>query len=188
MFYALVHFPEIDYSKINLLRKKYDPTYRIIDPHLTLMFPVSESIGEQNLSHHLSAIFNSVSPFSIHVSGFVKSWDHWLFLTIKEGNSEVIQLYNRIYSGILASYKRSDITFIPHIGLGLFTQSGADYSLLDPRKVEFDQDRYKKALIEAESLGIDYHCQLDKVCLLKLTHNLSEIVWRREISLSDSIA
>ena len=187
MFYILVHFPDIDYSKINLFRKKYDPTYRVIDPHITLMFPIPASVGEKNLTQHLTAVLKSVNPSSIHMAGFIKSWDHWLFLTLKEGNSEVIQLYDQIYSGILSSYKRSDIPFIPHIGLGLFTKKGADYSLLDPQEVELDQKRYDKALKEAESLDLDHKSVLDKVSLLKLNHDLSKVICRKEMYLNHLI-
>jgi 2'-5' RNA ligase len=181
MFYGLVHFPDIDYSKINQLRNKYDPTCRIIDPHITIMFPLPASVGETDLIQHLTTVLKSVTSFSIHMAGFIKSWDHWLFLTLREGNSEVIQLYDQIYSGVLSSYKRSDIPFIPHIGLGLFTKKGADYSLLDPQKVELDQKRYNKALREAESLDLNYKSVLDKVSLLKLNHDLSKVIWRKEM-------
>jgi 2'-5' RNA ligase len=185
MFYALVHFPDIDYSRINQIRKKYDPTYRIIDPHFTLMFPVPTSIGEKKLTRHLTAILKTIKPFPIHVAGFVKSWDHWLFLTLKEGNTEIIQLYDRIYSGILSSFKRSDIPFIPHIGLGLFTKQGTQYSFLDPKEVEIDKKRYGKALQEAESLGLEYKSHFNKVSLLKLNHNLTKIMLREDIGLNN---
>lgn len=188
MFYVLVHFPDIDYSKINQLRRKHDPTYGVIDPHITLMFPVPASVGEENLTQHLTTVLKSVQPFSIHMSGFVKSWDHWLFLTLKEGNSEIIQLYNQIYSGLLLSHKRSDIPFIPHLGLGLFTKKGTDHSLLDPKEVELDQERYDKAHKEAESLDLNYQSQMDKVSLLKLNQDLSKIIWRKEIYLNNVIA
>jgi len=188
MYYVLVHFPDIDFSKINYLRKKYDPTYRIIDPHITLMFPVPDYVGEENLWHHLERILNNVNPFTIHLKGFVKSWDHWLFMTLKTGNSEVIQLYDSIYSDMLSSYKRSDVTFIPHIGLGLFVKNAANYTLLDPKELEFDQKGYRRALQEAETLGLNYRSILDRASLLKLNHDLSKIIWRKEIYITDENA
>ena len=187
MLYGLVHFPDIDCTKINQLRQRYDPTYRIIDPHITVMFPVPDSVGEKNLISHLGAVVKAEKAFSIHMSGFVKSWDHWLFLTLKEGKSRVVQLYNRIYSDFLEPYKRSDIPFIPHIGLGLFSKRGADYSLLDPRQVEFDEKRFEKALHEAENLGLDYHSKIEKLTLLKLPDDLSRIVWRKVFFMSNKM-
>jgi len=40
MFYALVHFPAITTTQINQLRKEYDPQVNLIDPHITLVFPI----------------------------------------------------------------------------------------------------------------------------------------------------
>ena len=187
MYHVLVHFPDIDFSKINQLRKMYDPTYRLIDPHITIMFPLPTSVSEPDLIQHLTIVLKTVTPFSIHMAGFIKSWDHWLFLTLKEGNSEVIQLYDQIYSGILSSYKRSHISFIPHIGLGLFTKKGADYSLLDPQKVALDQKRYHKARKEAEALDLNFTSVLDKVSLLMLNQELSQIIWRKELIINNEI-
>ena len=49
MFYVPGHFPDIDTAKIDRLRKKYDPTYGLIGAHVTVVFPVSASIGAKIL-------------------------------------------------------------------------------------------------------------------------------------------
>ena len=122
------------------------------------------------------------------MAGFVKSWDHWLFLTLKEGNAEIIQLYDQIYSGILSSNKRSDVPFIPHIGLGLFTKQDNQYSFLDPTEIEIDNKRYDKAHREAKSLGLEYNSHFNKVSLITLNHNLTKIVLRKDIVLNNVFA
>ncbi len=183
MFYVLVHFPRIDYTDINRIRRRFDPTFRVIDPHITLMFPVPESIREDYLLQHLTPILNKLKPFPIHLKGFVKSWDHWLFLTLEQGNSEIEQLYHAIYTGILTECKRPDIPFIPHLGLGLFVKKGSKYNLLAPKSVEFDQNRYDVAFNEAGKLNLDYHCLFDQLHLLRLNSNLSKIVGRKEFRL-----
>lgn len=183
MFYALVHFPEIDIININRLRKKYDPTYKNFDPHITIMFPVPDSEGEDRLLAHIKSILKNWEVFPIQLGGFVKSWDHWLFLTLQEGKLEVIQLYNEIYSGILSNFRRTDIEFIPHIGLGLFIKENENYNFKDPQKLEFDEQLYNRGLSEAEALGLNYRCYFDKVNFLKLTNDLSKIVMNEEIKL-----
>jgi len=188
MFYVLVHFPQIDYTKINQIRRQYDPTFRIIDPHITLMFPVPDNLGEENLIQHLTPILKGTRSFPIDIGGFVKSWDHWLFLTLQKGNKEITTLYHKIYSGTLTDYKRPDISFIPHIGLGLFIKQGEKYSLLDPEAVEFDQNCYEEALENAKKHNLNFHCQFDRVHLLKLNDNLSKVVWQKEFSLKNDIA
>jgi len=185
MFYVLVHFPGIDNTDINRIRRRYDPTFRIIDPHITLMFPVLAGMGEEKLVRHLISVLGKWKSFPIHLKGFVKSWDHWLFMTLDQGKTEIEQLYHDIYTGILTEFKRPDIPFIPHLGLGLFVTKGANYELLDPKAVEFDQNRYETALEEAKKLNLDYRCVFNKVHLLKLNENLTRIMDRKTFKLED---
>jgi len=122
MYYALVCYSEIEFQHINIIRKKYDPTFNIVDPHITILFPVPETVGQENLINHITTIVKNQRPFPIHIYGFEKSWDNWLFLCLKRGNDEIVSLYKELYKGILQKYQRSDIEFIPHISLGLFVK------------------------------------------------------------------
>lgn len=58
MIYALVHYPNIDAQRVNQLRMKYDPQFELIGPHITLMFPVPDSIDEDGLVSHLESILS----------------------------------------------------------------------------------------------------------------------------------
>jgi len=183
MYYGLVYYPDIDITPINRIRKKYDPTFNLIEPHIGVMFPVPDSVGENELISHIESVVKEWKPFSIRISGLTKSWDHWLFLTLEEGNSEVKELYNRIYTGILEKYRRDDLEFIPHIGLGLFAKESKHYDFAEPRQLDFDEQRYLIALKEAESLNLDYRCLIDKLHLLKLTNDFSAIIRSKEFPL-----
>ena len=46
MFYALVHFPAITITKINQIRKEYDPQVNFIEPHITLVFPIEGALDD----------------------------------------------------------------------------------------------------------------------------------------------
>ena len=178
MYYALVQYPNIDTERIDQIRRKYDPTVDLIGPHVTIMFPVPESVGEGALVRHIEKVLKHRQPFQVRIHGFKKSWDHWLFLTLEEGNTNVINviaLYEEIYTGILAQYRRDDIEFIPHIGLGLFVKEGAQYDLKDPKQLDFDAQRYQQALLEAQALNLDFRCQVDKLHLVKLVDDFSSI-------------
>lgn len=183
MFYALVYFPQINTSQIDQFRRKYDPHVDLIQPHVTFMFPVPEGIGEQRLVAHIATVLDGWEPFEIHLNGFRKSWDHYLFLVLQEGNDHAIRLHDELYTGILAEYHREDIEFIPHLGLGVFTQHDANYDPLDPQKTQLDSDRYARALAEAAQLDFDYHCVIDKLTLVKLTNDVSRIEWTKEFLL-----
>jgi len=183
MFYALVHYPNIDIKLINEFRRKYDPHVALINPHITFVFLVPESVGEANLTSHIESVLNHWRPFPIHLKGLQKAWDHWLFLILAEGNENVIRLHRELYSGILAEYHRPDIEFVPHLGLGLFAQQDANYDIRNPREVPLDVERYSQALKEAQQLNLDYHCEVDRLHLVKITDNISRIEWSKEFPL-----
>ncbi len=186
MYYGMGHFPDIDITRINAIRRKYDPTADIVDPHITVMFPVPDEISEEALAQHLTQVLKSWRPFPIRIGGFCKSWDHWLFLTLREGNDDVIRLNRAIYTGILKPYHREDIPFIPHIGLGLFVMEDAEYDMLNPQQVAFDEVRYEAALREAEAARLEYDCLLDRLDLVVLTDHPLQVQRHRAFALGEN--
>ena len=165
MIYALVHYPKVDTQLIDQLRQKYDPQFGLIDPHITVMFPVRDSIDGNTLVSHLENVLSDCRRFPIHLQGLQKSWDDCLFLLVREGRSEILGLHNRIYTGILADYKNSDIKFVPHLTLGAF---------------ENHAERYAQALSAAKALALDYRCIMDKLELVKINNERTRIVWSRK--------
>jgi len=170
MIYALVHYLDIDTRRINQFRTKHDPQTELIEPHITVMFPVSESIGKDNLVHHIENIASNWQSFPIHLQGFQVSTDDHLFLLVQEGNANVIRLHDKVYTGILADYWRKNIPFLPHLTLGVLNKNSTN------------QDQ---VLQEAEELDIDYYCLLDKLHLVKVNDDRSKIVWSKEFSLAE---
>lgn len=168
MIYALVHYPKVDVQRINQFRKKYDPQVDLIEPHITLMFPISESIGEDNLVNHLEHVLSHWQSFPIHLQGLEKSWDDYLFLLIQEGNDEIIHLHSEIYTEILTDCRKEDIQFIPHLTLGVFVKN---------------ESKYSEGLAEAQQLDLNYRCIVDKLHLVKVNDDKSQIVWSNEFSL-----
>ncbi|HZS08837.1 MAG TPA: 2'-5' RNA ligase family protein [Blastocatellia bacterium] len=168
MFYTLVHYPAIDTRRINRLRSKYDPQADLIAPHITIVFPAPEPVGEQSLAAHISTVLRRWEPFPIRLNGLGRSWDDCLFLTLEEGGDNIIRLHDELYTGALAHYHSSKVQFIPHLTLGVFTS---------------DPGRYEQASKEAESSGLDYSCVLDKVNLVKVDGERTQVVWSREFLL-----
>lgn len=169
MIYALVHYPDIDTGRINQFRRKYDPQVVLIEPHITLMFPVPESIGEEKLVDHLASVLRGWQSFPVHLQGCQIASADYLFLLIQEGKSDTIRLHDEIYTGILADYWRKEIPFIPHLTLGVVDKNSTDRN---------------QVLLEAEALGTDYHCLLDRLHLVKVTDDRSKIVWNKEFLLA----
>jgi hypothetical protein len=104
------------------------------------------AVEEGKFIEHVETVLKNWAPFPIRIGGFMKSWDHWMFLLLKEGNKEAIALHDELYTGILSPYLRRDIEYIPHIGIGLFVREGAGYNILDPKKVDFNAKLYSQAL------------------------------------------
>jgi 2'-5' RNA ligase len=165
MLYALVHYPAVELGAINRLRSKYDPQFRLIAPHITIMFPTPDSIGERSLVPHIEGVLHRWKSFPIRLKGLQQSWDECLFLLLNEGAEDVIRLHDEIYTGALSEYWDEVRPFIPHVTLGAFSEKSEEYAL---------------ALKEAERLNLDYECMLDRLDLIKVNDERSQIVWSKE--------
>jgi len=170
MIYALVNYPCIYTERINQFRRKHDPQFELIEPHITLMFPVQESVGEEKLVFHLASVLRNWHSFPIHLQGCQISSDDHLFLLIQDGKIDTIRLHDEIYTGILADYWRKDIPFIPHLTLGVVNRNSTDRN---------------QVLREAEELSIDYYCHLSKLHLVKVNDDRTKIVWSEEFLLTE---
>jgi 2'-5' RNA ligase len=74
-------------------------------------------------------------------------------------------LHEEIYTGLMSEYRKEVRPFIPHLTLGVFTGKNEEYA---------------KALKEAERLNLDYECMLDRLHLIKINNERSQIVWSKE--------
>jgi 2'-5' RNA ligase len=169
MIYALIHYPNIETERIDEFRRMYDPQVDLIKPHITLMFPVPEAIGEADLVNHLDRVLREHQAFPVQLVGLERSGDDYLYLLVREGKESVVDLHEHIYTGLLADYRRTDVTYIPHLTLGMFAAR---------------QNEFSGALEEATQLNLDYQCTLDRLHLVKIDFDLSRIVWNKEFCLA----
>ena len=186
MHFGLVHFLNFDTYLIDQIRRKYDPTADLIAPHITILFAIPDKIKKAFLVDHIEEILKHWKSFPIHIRGFEKSWDHWLLLVLKEGNTAIKKLYHEMYSGSLLAYKRDDIQFIPHISLGLFVEEMAHYDYENPQRMKLATSKYRKALAEAKSLNLDFRSVFDRLQLIRLDDNFSQIEKGKEFFLAKS--
>jgi len=184
-YYSLIIYPTIKTDKINLFRKKYDPFFNVIEPHISLIFPVKvpTEITENKLIKHIQKTISSYKKFAIEIGGSDIAWDNWLFLLLKKGNSKIIKLHDDLYSGDMERFWRKDIKFVPHIAIGSFTKAKMGYDLRDPKKLELDKEKYKRALKESEKLDMVYSCVVDKLALVKLNSELRDCILVKEFFL-----
>lgn len=113
MTHALIHYPEINTEQINRLRSKYDPQFNLIEPHITIVFPVLGPVNEHLLITHIEGMLRDSQPFPVHLNGLGRSWDDYLFLLLREGREEVMRLHEAMYTGILTPYREPSIFLAP---------------------------------------------------------------------------
>ena len=175
MYYALIIYPRLSKElsqAIDEIRQIFDPTAGYLRAHVTVIFPVPASVGADRLINHIHHKLDSWEPFEIQLGGFQKSHDHWLFLRLVEGDVQIKQLYQAIYTGLLKEYRRPDIDFVPHIGLGLFIKEVAIYNWDHPNESDFDAVRYEDAMIMAKNLPLQERSLVDKLHLIALPEQI----------------
>jgi len=188
MYYTLSYDPQLgaELSElIGAIRKAHDPTFAFSKPHITVLFPVPGSVGEERLIGHIQSVLDDCEPFDIRLEGFHKSRDHWLFLTLTEGEAQLQSLYQTLYTGILSDYRSDDKEYVPHIGLGLFLKEGATYNWNDPQEVDCDRERYEDALRQATALPLPISMPVDELRMSSLPDELLEWATGRRASIPE---
>lgn len=119
---AIHLFPEFNNLKIiESLRMQYDPLFGLIPPHITLVFPFESHISSQILQTHILDALKGITQFPIKLQDFTGTVDQYLFLNVKKGNDQIIELHDRLYSGLLSSHRNQRFSFYPHLTIGKFT-------------------------------------------------------------------
>jgi 2'-5' RNA ligase len=168
---------------IGPFRQVHYPTAHLIEPHLTLVFPVPAAIGMDPFLEHVREVVSRTRAFDIRLVGLDKSWDHWLFLAVAEGADKVIALHDALYEGILLPYLWTEQPYVPHVGLGHFAQEQDTRDPLTIRPREFDKARFDEARREAEALLLDYTGRFDSVHVFGLDEDLTHVSRLEEVAL-----
>lgn len=121
---AIVLFPNFDnIDIINEIREKYDPLAKYIAPHITIVFPFDSDMSTEDLKVHLHNELKGIKKFNVQLRAFTGDFrDGYLFLNVKKGNDNIIELHDRLYSGILDSFLFRKITYCPHLTVGRLDQ------------------------------------------------------------------
>ncbi len=164
--HGMAFFPHLESNEVIEFRKKYDPTAAIIGEHMTVLYPVPETVKPEALDDHIESVLKRHRPFKVHFQGLRKSWDHWLLLSVQEGKEKVVRLHDDLYSGILKPFLRNDIPYEPYMALGLF--AAKDYDPLNPVQTSLRKDIYDHAYEEAASCDFNFWSGVEKLILLEL--------------------
>lgn len=103
---------------IQSIRKKYDRLYNIIPPHITLVFPFTDNISNEDLYIKLKELIKDTKKFNVKFEGLSLSDDNFIFLNCVIGLENIIYLHDKIYNNILPTHFKKDVEYVPHITLG----------------------------------------------------------------------
>jgi 2'-5' RNA ligase len=146
---------------IQQIRSKYDPISALIEPHITLVFPFESEISTNDLEAHIDAVLPSYEPFLLKFSGYSVSHDNYLFLDLIQGKNHVVEIHDKLYTGILFPYLKP-WKYVPHITLGKFYTSQEAHLALQslPKGIYFNctiDSVFVEAIGKDESSTIQIH-------------------------------
>lgn len=126
MSFVVIAYPKIspqDYRWIQDIRKEHDLVmYSVVEPHITFVFPTTKLNAEELTSHVKSHLKGFKSfPVTFDSTKVVKDdfndYTH-TFLVPSVGFDYITKLHDQLYVDDMLSELRTDIPFIPHLGIG----------------------------------------------------------------------
>jgi len=119
MKFGIVMFPSKKLQDVaNSYRKRYDPNYSLISPHITLKYPFkSDEMNIKSITKYLSNAASEIQPFSLNVlkASSFQPVHNTIYLKV-EANEPLVQLHKLLHSGLLTS--EAEYAFVPHITIG----------------------------------------------------------------------
>ena len=141
-------------ENISALRRKYDPMAKHNGPHITLVFPFEGDITEDALRKHIIKAVSGFTSFELKLQGITGTSfllsdkiDNCMFLNVKQGNDKLIELHDKLYTGILEEYLCREVSYTPHVTLGKIT----------------DLDVYKRSLEETKNFNEVFRTRVNKL-------------------------
>ncbi|MDB5259886.1 MAG: hypothetical protein JWN37_117 [Candidatus Nomurabacteria bacterium] len=126
MSFLVLAYPKIskeDFDFIQAYRRENDlKFFNIVSPHFTIVFS-TDGLTKEEFVNEIKNKAKGLQKFNFHLKVATinkDSFDSYYheFLVADTGNSEIIKIHDKLYSGILFKNLRFDIDFIPHIGIG----------------------------------------------------------------------
>lgn len=156
MKYGIAVFPSKKIQdEANSYRKRYDPHYALIPPHITLKELFEADVTYLNeLVHELNEIASKTEPISIEikkVSSFAPV-TNTLYLKV-EPNEKLNQLVDKMYTGKFQNNKKHP--FVPHITIAQ----------------NLVQDEFSDVLGSTEMMNFDFTDTIDRFQLLYQLEN-----------------
>lgn len=154
---CILIFPQFEnVSVIDKIRKKYDPNYNNVFPHITLVFPFESDISKEQLLSHVKIKLQQTKCFCLKLGNLVKknSRGYYLMLEVTEGSDKVKELHQKLYEGILAPFKpKWQDGFMPHMTIGQFEDEAELYAAYDSLSGIDEQFSARICSVSVEVIG-----------------------------------
>ncbi|HDR4423471.1 TPA: 2'-5' RNA ligase family protein [Bacillus cereus] len=114
----LLFLNEMSINEIEDIRKKHDPLFGLIPPHITVIFPFESSISNDELKLHILKLSKGIQEIEIKFANQITDEGEYLFLRVEKGKEQIEELHDMLYTGPLIQFLKEDITYIPHVTVG----------------------------------------------------------------------
>lgn len=158
---CIMIFPKFNNGEIiDKIRELYDPLVNCVRPHITLVFPFNSDIDTLELKEHISKVLSGINPFEIILNEIVpvNNFGKYLFLNVKKGSEEIMEIHNKLYTGILERYYPDWLqgkTYLPHMTVGSFDE----------------EEKFKMAIMETRNISDSFETIVDEVSVEIIDEN-----------------
>ncbi|MGG0187611.1 2'-5' RNA ligase family protein [Bacillus rhizoplanae] len=142
-----------DLEEIEAIRRKHDPLFGLISPHITLVFPFVSEVPNECLKKHIETIVGNMNSFHITLNPVVTNSEEYLFLLIEEGKEDIIELHNKLYTDFLQPFLHKEIPFLPHVTVGRKGDKEQAFDVIKNLHPFRDTMRFTIDKITVESIG-----------------------------------
>ena len=154
--WVVVIFPQFEQSYlIEQLRQQFDPLASKVKAHITLLSPFESALDKTQLRSLLEQSLQHTQPFNIKLQGITGHENEYLFLNVKRGNDELIQMRDSCYNGPLEFCLRPQYTYIPHLTLGRLV----------------DEEDFLEALERVRGMRSAFETQVTEISAYKIHDN-----------------
>jgi len=163
MNYTIAIFPKFaGIDNINSIRKKYDPSYDWLKPHIALVY----YFKEKPLTKKIHEITKEFSPFKIKLNKIRASSKHNLiFLDVTDGREEIIKIKNILYKKLGLRWDKN-FSYAPHITIANL-------------KTKKEQ---QNALKEIKNKPPSFLCEVNSFHVLEVSEDLKRVKSRKNLN------
>jgi 2'-5' RNA ligase len=157
MYYGIAVYPSKEIQDFaNHYRRRYDPHYGWIDPHLTVRD--KQACSEQEVQaaiHELERIADALQPFELHFNRFSTFYpvNNVIYMAVSNPQP-MIDLHEELRGGSLGEQSKPYV-YTPHLTIAQ----------------ELNDDELHDVLASLKNKPLDHKCTIDRLALMRQDEN-----------------